>query len=549
MRLAMTRIRRQAGLLVAILTAVTALPAAAWGPAAQRAITATSIQVIRRTHPDAFKSTEKNYEEDTLRGATAAYDFLNGGKPFRNYTEALAAVDNEVKLLREARNYGMGSYFAYRMGMLSALVADLVLPYALEGDTGNQQLKTQIESDVDAKVSQFHFTPAAKMLSYVRGAREYFERRRSYYEQNKQMIADDYSRGKGANGFMKDGGQAFFGRSVESVADVWHTVLRIQGDAAQTNPGRAAMAWYFVDEVRYLLHEKHNFYQSTQTYKNFEKVNPGLADAVEKMGDLYYAFNTTESQERAVEEWKQAYDIAGSERRRIGRKLAEYFIKTGETFLARAKADDDLPNALKAFTTALEFDQTNEVAAARINETNSAITARDERRTMNVNMIAAAEKVMTQAEASNVAGDYANAIATYKHAQSLFAAVDTEFADQAAAAGDNVKAIDKNITDIINKVLEAASATIDEGDKERSNRRYDEAINCYGRVPQILSVITADETTTHGKDKRELETLAASNITLAQEAKRRAEEQAAAAAETAKNKGKAAAPKATPPEN
>ena len=195
-----------------------------------------------------------------------------------------------------------------------------------------------------------------------------------------------------------------------------------------------------------------------------------------------------------------------------------------------------MPNALEAFTTALEFDQANDLAASRINETNSAITARQERRTTNVNMIAAAAKVMTQAEASNVAGDYANAIATYKQAQSLFEAVDEEFADQSQSAEDNVKTIQKNITDIINKVLEAATATIDEGDAAKNSKRFADAIKCYERVPQILGVITEDETTTHGKDKLDLMNLAKSNIGLAQEAERREKNRALAAEKAAKEK-------------
>ena len=535
----MTHARRQASIFVLILAMLSALPAAAWGPAAQRAITATAVQVIRRTYSDAFKSVEHNYEEDALFGSTAGYDFLNGGKPFRSYTEALAAVDNEIKLLRDVRNYGMGSYFAYRMGMVSALVADIVLPFGLEGDAENPQLKAQLESDINGLVAQFTFTPATKTLNHVRRAREYFDSRRSFYEQNKQMISDDYRRGIGAKGLMADGAQAFFSRSIETVADVWNSILYIPGDGGSTSPSRDMVAWYFVDEVRYLLHQKQNFYQSTVTYKNFEKINPGLAGTVEKMGDLFYAFNTTDAQSRGVEEWKKAHEIAGSERRRIGKKLAEYFIKVGEKYLANAKADDDLPNALEAFTTALGFDQANDLAASRINETNSAITARQERRTMNVNMIAAAAKVMTQAEASNVAGDYANAIATYKQAQSLFEAVDDEFTDQAASAGESVKMIQKNITDIINKVLEAATAAIDEGDKERTSRRYAEAIKCYERVPQILSVITEDETTTHGKDKLDLMRMAESNIGLAREAERRDKDRAAAD----KNAPKVKAPK------
>jgi hypothetical protein len=430
------------------------------------------------------------------------------------------------------------------MGMLSALVADMVLPFGIEGDAENPLLKDQMQSDIDDRVAQFTFTPAARTLTYVNQARAYFDSRRPYYEQNKQMIADDYRRGIGAKGLIAEGGQAFFGRSIEAVADVWNTILYMS--ASSVSPGRNAAAWYFVDEVRYLLHQKHNFYQSTLTYKNFEKMNPRLADAIEKMGDLFYAFDSTDAQNRGVEEWKKAYEIAGAERRRIGKKLAEYFIRVGEGYLARAKADDDLPNALEAFTTALEFDQSNDLAASRINETNNAITARQERRTMNVNMIAAAEKVMTQAEASNVAADYANAIATYKQAQSLFEAVDTEFPDQANAASDSVKTIQKNITDIINKVLEAATAAIDEGDKERTSRRYAEAIKCYERVPGILSVITDDETTTHGKDKADLIRMAESNIGLAREAERRDKERAEQAEKAAKGK---AAPAPAPKEN
>jgi hypothetical protein len=269
----MTPARRQTSVLVLILAVWTALPAAAWGPDAQRAITATSIQVIRRSYSDAFKSVEHNYEEDALGGATAGYDFLNGGKPFQNYTEGLAAVDNEIKLLREVRAYGMGSYFAYRMGMLSALVADMILPFGLDGDAENPQLKSQIESDINGQVAQYTFTPATRRLNFVLGTREYFDSRRSFYEQNKQMISDDYRRGIGAKGLMAEGGQAFFSKSIETVADVWNTILYMQDNTATTSPGRDVVTWYFVDEVRYLLHQKQNFYQSTVTYKNFEKIN------------------------------------------------------------------------------------------------------------------------------------------------------------------------------------------------------------------------------------------------------------------------------------
>jgi len=108
----------------------------------------------------------------------------------------------------------------------------------------------------------------------------------------------------------------------------------------------------------------------------------------------------------------------------------------------------------------------------------------------------------------------------------LFEAVDSEFSDQKTSSDDNVKTIQKNITDIINKVLEAATAAIDEGDKEKNRKQFAEAIQCYERVPQILSVITEDETTTHGKDKLDLINMAKSNIDAARVAEQREKDKA-----------------------
>ena len=172
------------------------------------------------------------------------------------------------------------------------------------------------------------------------------------------MIVDDYARGKGYDGFLKAGGNTLFARAIQSVADVWFTVLRIEGDPSQKAPSPTVVAWYLVDEMRYLLMEKDNLRQAIVTYGNFEKVNPGITDAYEKVGDLLYASGSDEAQGRAIREWERAYDSSGSDRRRIGKKLADHYVRVGEKYLEKASkptatTDNELTSGLNAFNRAL----------------------------------------------------------------------------------------------------------------------------------------------------------------------------------------------------
>jgi len=528
------------GVLVATLLVVMASEALAWGPRAQRAICGTAMQVIRRTYPNAFKTNESGYEEDVLRGAMAGPEVLNGSKPFPGDEDALVAVDNEIRLLREVRQYGFGSYFSFRMGVLASLVADLILPYSLEVSPQAASLKQQINADIDAHLDSFNFTPGKASLAYIRDARAFIKERRVFFSDSRRLIADDYRSGKGYEGYLKEGGQVFFSRAVESVADAWHTVLRVATDPTDVPPSPAFVTAYLISEIHYLLDEKRNFYQATKAYENFVEAAGKDPRAYEQVGDLFYAFGTPEAQDRGVREWRTAYEMPRADRRALGKKLADHYIQVGNALLESAKrpgsSDEDLPNALKAFIQALEFDQTNDLAASRINDTNVAINERNQRREVNRNIIAAAEKVMVQAEKARLGNDFGLALTTYYQAMGLLQTINEEFTDQKARANEGTKEINKNITDIINEVLDQASDTVDKGDKAVDEHRFDEAVQLYERVPNIVSMIPGDESTTHGKDKAEMITLAKKKIDDAKLAKSRWEEterQRQAAAEAA----------------
>lgn len=547
----MTRNISLVGGVLLLIVSLFSLDAAAWGPRAHRAITGTAIQVIRRSYPNTFKTEEYNYEDDVLQGAIDGAEMLNNGKPFVCESDAIAAVDNEIRLLREVRKYGVGSYFSYHMGMLGALVSDLMLPFALNnGEDG--QLRAQLESDIDGRLDRYMFSPQQRQREFIFGAKEYLGERRSFIEDNRVMVLDDYRRGTGYDGFMKEAGPVYFGRATEAVADAWHSVLKINNSYAEVAPSRDVIGWYFVNEIRYLLERKKNMFQATKAYENFMQAGKNMPLALDRIGDLFYKFGTNEGRDRGVREWRIAYDQAGADRREIGKKLAGHFVKIGEGYLTKASrpnsSDDDLPNALNAFTQALEYDQTSDLAARRINETNSAITQRKERRQLNVNIIASAEKVKVQAEKKRLEKDFASAIDTYKQAIGLYEAINDEFLDQTEAAKNSIKEINKNITDVINEILDAGSDAIDQGDKLVEEKKFEDAKKEYQRVESIVNVIPGDEKTTHGKNKKEILDLAQTKIKDADVAKQRFEALERERQEQAKNaaRGGGGAPAAAP---
>ena len=515
--------------LVAVWAGLLSYDAAAWGPRSQKAIAGTSIQVIRRVYAEAFKTEDICYDEDVLRGANGDPNILNNGNPFVREEDAIIAVENGIRLLREVRKYGFGSYFSYRMGLLGALAADLVLPYSVDTTPQGQRIREQMEPDIDAALDRFSFTSEIPKIKYIRDTEVYFGERRAFFSDSKRMIADDYLHGKRFDGYLKGGAQVFFTRAVTSVADVWNTVLHIEGEVGDVAPSEKMVISYLVSEIQYLLQEKKNFNQALKSYGNFEFVAKYAPAAYDKVGDLFYTFGTEKGKERGVREWRIAYDMPGADRRTIGKKLSAHYVRAGEALLAKAQrpgaSDQDLPSALNAFTQALDFDQTSQPAAQRINEANVAINERKERRAINVNIIASAEKVKVQAEKARVNGDFGNSITTYTQAIGLYQAIDDEFTDQSSVAKQSVMEIGKSITDIINQVLDAASDEIDKGDKAVTAHQFEDATASYERVPNIVSVIPGDETTTHGKEKIDIIAQAKKKIEDSKLAKSKWEEQ------------------------
>jgi tetratricopeptide (TPR) repeat protein len=504
----MTRIAYLATLTV-VIWGLAASEAAGWGERAQRSIAYMALQVIERDYPKMLR----DFDRDIVRGAQAGYEELADDHPMSDETDVMVAINTQIQLMREVRRYGINSYFAYRMGILSSLTADLMMPYGMAWNSSEEYLRDRINADIDAQLDGYGYVRGQGSRTYIRNTLAYFAEMRTFYADNKQIIAEDYRTGAGYNGLLKEAGPSYFNKAIVAVADVWHTVLRAQADASDRPASRTLLTWYFVKEIRYMLEVKKSVHHAKLAHRHFQMANPGILPAYEEVGDLYYQFGSEESVELAVSEWRTAYSLPGAERLRVGQKLSQHFMRVGRGYFEKERySDTDLPNALEAFQQALSYDRQNSDAAALIQQVNRKIEERRELYQLYLEIISKAEAIREEATRAALNKEYGTAIARLRKGVSLFEGVGEEFPDLYETAKRGTTEMRKEVEEVIQEVLTRASEAIDEGDSARDNRDYPRALVSYERVQGILAEVPEDAGQTLLEDKVELEQLAERKI-------------------------------------
>jgi hypothetical protein len=503
--------------------------AAAWGPRAQSVAAKTALRVVRRSYPDALKTKDRDYEAELLEGTAKGIELFSDTVGLRDS----AAVDNvigaEIQLLREARRYGAGSYFAFRMGALSALVSEAMLPFALDAPPEAQALIKQINADVDKHVHSYTFKPErAELVNklglvYIRNPQAYFGIQRERYPEVKELIEADYAQGVGYDGYLRNGAEAIFVRTVMAVADVWNTVLRQEGDPSDVPPSDTAMTWYLVDEIGYQLLVKRNDVEAEKAYSNFVNVNPDLLRAYEAVGDYFFKFG---NKERGVREWQAALTFAGPEHERVLEKLAQYYIGEGQALVQEADtergSETALDDAVRQFKTALEYDRDNAPAVEYIRDTQIKIQARNALREKFMTTIANAESVAKKAQTAEESGVYADALAQYESAMDVYAQVGQGFRALTASAADGTEECLDGINRINEALLDSAQNRIDNGERRVNEFAFEEAEKEYQSVEKDLALVS--EESKFAQQKAELIQLAKDKIAEIPAAKKRHEE-------------------------
>jgi tetratricopeptide (TPR) repeat protein len=497
--------------------------AAAWGPRAQRGVASMSLQMLRQDFPDVFKSGEMNFDSDVFQGCMNGRAALRGEHPLNTDADTVQAIESEIRILRDVLKYGPTSYFAYRMGVLSSLVADVMVPFGFARTAEERLLQRQINEDMDKHLASFRISNKVKQAQVISNPPEYFRLNRGFYKENKELIADSYQRSGGYDAFLVHKAPSLFEDATQAVADVWHTVLTDQALAPTTPVSREMLTWYFVREMEYLLVTKRDYRQADRVYRNFEMVNPNIPKCYEEVGDLYRSFGTKESIRQGVREWRNAYELGGEGRRRVAQKLSTHYLMEGQFYLESGKKlgsdASDFPMAKAAFEQALEFDRGSEEAAEYIQITRVAIAEREARFQVNVNLISTGDRVQNEAEEAKKLMDFGRAITTYRTAEGIFSAVSDEFTDLKETRIRKVNDLERARRAVINDVMKLASEVIERGETLEEENKYQEAIASYQQVPTIVEVIPEDINVSITSEKTEWIDLSEEKIANAKNAK------------------------------
>lgn len=501
----------------------------AWGERAQRVIAATAVSQLRTHHPTAFRTDNFDYKPDVIRGAVDGLEALEAAGRITDMSSAIALVGQEIALLREVRTLGTGSYFAYRMGILSALVSEIILPYGLDIEAVEFAYRDQMISDIDAHIEGFRVQPFTDRPRIISAPSLYFQRHMGFYNDALTLLRSDYERGAGFNGILRQAAPDLFQRSILASIDVWYTVFARQAPDGMQAPSDEALTFYLVDEITFLLRDKRNLDQARRVHGHFATINPGILRAHERVGDAFYEFGERED---GVREWEFALNFSGPDRRRIVEKLSGHYMRVGQEAMRAGRADArrrdaSFEQARRAFERAYAFDSRNEEAAQEIQNTNVAIREREVARQLTMNFMASAETVRQEARDAAGQDDFGTALQTFEAAISTFNMVDDNFPEQREAAQDSIREIRRDIRNIIISLLDRGNQAIAQGDLAVDERRFDEAIAMYERVPDLIRDVPEDDSS-NARDKQDLLARAEERIANARVEARRWEERQAA---------------------
>jgi tetratricopeptide (TPR) repeat protein len=513
-----------------IFAAFAAHEALAWETKSRRAITGTALQMLRRHYSDAFKGSEVNYESDLIRGALDGPAALRETLPMATEEQLINSIGAQINQLRHARQTGVGSYFAYRMGVLSALVGDYFLPFAGDPSPRAREIVPDIREDLEKHLPEFRYQPSRGGLHFIRYPNEYFRDRRKFFSGAEALIMADYAPGgTGYNGYLKKGGEAFFANAVEAITDVWHTVLQ-----PGTGVGTASdegLVWYLVDEIEYLLSVKKNLREAERVLERFQRLNRNDFEAYEKVADYFYGYGGESGTDQGLRLWETSLTASGPERRRVLRKLAAHYMREGDQQFQIAMQPnapkDALQKAKTQFLRALEYDRTSKEAADKVRDVQVEIEAKIERQQFMMEMVSSGQELMRRAQAAELQGNFESALPMYERAIHTFGQVGGEFEEQSNASLEGADRARTSINKLINTVIDQGRDFLNSGDDLLDLKKFNEAISEYRKVePHVAFLDGVDLGPGQRQELEELTAQSKDSVNKAEQQKRRAAAQA-----------------------
>lgn len=382
----------------------------AWGPTARTAIVAAGTHLLGQDAAFTLSRSLKN----VMAGAELSDEEFN--KQFPLFAvDKVGAIQREMILLQTMKSDRIDPYYAFRLGVLGRMVADASAPLLGEGT-----IQDRYYADADQAIGRTNLQPAARKFV---DPRAYFSMVQGQAGANDRTIEIEYQSGVGFNGIARAALGQDASRSVNAVADVWHTLLTAPTSAFEEPT--SAKRDYVLGAMDFYLKQR-DLTEARATYAL--AMEEGLVDTntQKKIGDLY--FDNGLYEEAIVEYQKILARNPGQ--RDVVTRVAEYYELTGDT----AADANKLEAARDAYAKAVEANSLHPEAQRKLLNMEARIFAREERLIQQRAALEEARALENRAEEAAIRRDYASAISLLREAEGRYATVTDEFAVESREA-------------------------------------------------------------------------------------------------------------------
>jgi len=390
--------------IIGLLAVTLAAPALAWGPKAQLAISTTALHLLSKEGNIPLLKMGDSVRHGAAESQSALLalypDMLSG---------PIQTIEGEMLLLKAARGEMLDNYFAYRMGALGKLVAQITAPLSTADATFRNLYYTDVERAIESTSVAMHKREQVDPPVY-------FSRRMAEANANNEIIQREYQGGTGFSGVAGALLSEDTSRSARAVADVWLTILTDAQASARVSP--ETLRDYGLRGMQFYINRQ-NTAAMDAAEARYAKLAPPTAESLIQLGDAYFK---SEYFERAVEKYQTALAMNPSRREVIG-KISEYYVAKGERELEAGQ----LEASLESYAKAADSDPLHPSAEGHRLAVAKLIDARDKRLAANREYIERAAQLGTMAEEEALRGHHAEAIDLIREAMNTYEEVTDEF--------------------------------------------------------------------------------------------------------------------------
>ncbi len=389
----------------------------AWGPTTRTAVVAAGTHLLGQDSSFTLSRSLKN----VMMGAELSEEDFN--KQFPLYAvDPVGAIQREMVLLQTMKSSRIDPYYAFRLGVLGRMVASATAPLSHGSTTQGRYY-----ADVDNAIARTNLTPAARKFV---DPRAYFSLMQSQAASNERTIELEYQAGVGFNGIARASLSQDASRSVNAVADTWHTLLT--APAAAFEQPTAAKREYILGAMDFYLKQK-NLVEAQASYTLAMNENLIDTNTQKQIGDLYFANGLYD---QAIVEYQKIL-AKDPGQRDVVERVAKFYEMTGDT----AVDSDKLEAAREAYAKAVEANSLHPDAQRKLLNVEAKIFAREERLAQQRAAIEEAQAIESRAEEAAIRHDYAAAISLLRDAEQRYGSVTEEFAAESHEATNGARTV------------------------------------------------------------------------------------------------------------